>query len=64
MTSSLLSPQDVAQRWRVQKAHVYRLVRDGRLECVRLGRYVRFRVDALEEFERRGGTASNGGPHE
>jgi hypothetical protein len=26
-----------------------------------LGRYVRFRADALEEFERRGGTANNGG---
>ena len=60
MTSSLLSPQEVAERWHVGKAHVYRLTRQGHLQAVKLGRYYRYRLEALEEFERQGGTASNG----
>ncbi|MFL5854033.1 MAG: helix-turn-helix domain-containing protein [Solirubrobacteraceae bacterium] len=33
--------------------HVYRLAREGRIPAVRLGRYYRFRVDALERWELR-----------
>ena len=34
---------------------VYRLTRDGKLSTVRLGRYYRYRLDAIESFEREGG---------
>lgn len=55
----LLTADEVAQRWQVPKAHVYRLGRDGRLATVRLGRYMRWRVDAIEAFERDGGASPN-----
>lgn len=53
----LLTAEDLAARWQVPKAHVYRLARDGRLPDVKLGRYRRFRLDAVAEFEAGGGTA-------
>lgn len=53
----LLTARDLAERWCVQPSQVYRLTRDGHLPVVRLGRYYRFRLDAVEEFERRGGAA-------
>jgi len=51
----LMTADDVAERWQVPKSHVYRLERTGKLPSVRLGRYRRFRPDAIEEFERDGG---------
>ena len=56
MTGQLLTAAQVAERFQVTEAHVYRLTREGRLPAVRLGRYYRYRVDVLEEFERDGGT--------
>ena len=53
--SRLLTAHDVAARWQVPKAHVYRLSREGRVPFVRLGRYFRYRLDDLEAFERHGG---------
>jgi excisionase family DNA binding protein len=53
--SRLLTASQVAERWQVDKAHVYRLAREGCLPTVRLGRYARFRLDAIEEYERAGG---------
>lgn len=47
----LLTAQQLAERWQVPTAHVYRLTRDGRIPCVELGRYKRFRLDAIELFE-------------
>ena len=47
----LLTAEQLAERWQVPVAHVYRLARDGRIPCVRLGRYRRFRLDAVEAFE-------------
>jgi excisionase family DNA binding protein len=35
----------------VPKSHVYRLTRDGRIPAVRLGRYYRYRVAAIEAWE-------------
>jgi excisionase family DNA binding protein len=52
----LLTAEDVADRWQVPTSHVYRLAREGQLPCVRLGRYRRFRLAELEEFEEAGGT--------
>lgn len=58
-TSRLLTAEDVADRWQVPKAQVYRLARDGRLEAVRIGRYYRFRLEVLMAFELNGGAASD-----
>jgi excisionase family DNA binding protein len=55
--AQLLTAEQVAERWQVQKAQVYRLAREGRLPTVRLGRYMRWRVEAIEKFERDGGTS-------
>jgi excisionase family DNA binding protein len=56
----LLSADDLAERWQVPKAHVYRLTREGLLPTVKLGRYCRYLVAAVEEWEQHGGTAANG----
>jgi excisionase family DNA binding protein len=47
----LLTAEQLAERWQVPAAHVYRLAREGRIPVVRLGRYRRFRRDAVERFE-------------
>ena len=56
MTGQLLTADQLAERWQVPKAQVYRLTRDGRLPCVQLGRYYRFTLVAIEAFELDGGT--------
>lgn len=54
----LLTPEQLANRWNVPKAHVYRLARTGQLKgcAVKLGRYVRFSREGVEAFEANGGT--------
>jgi excisionase family DNA binding protein len=47
----LLTAEDLADRWQVPKSHVYRLAREKRIPTVELGRYRRFRLDAIEQFE-------------
>jgi excisionase family DNA binding protein len=47
----LLTAEQLADRWQVRTSHVYRLAREGRIPCVRLGRYQRFRLDAIEAWE-------------
>jgi len=54
--ASLLTAEDLSLRWSVPKSHVYRLARSGRLPTVRLGRYMRWRLEVVEEWERDGGT--------
>jgi excisionase family DNA binding protein len=49
--SAVLTPDQLAERWSVPKAHIYRLAREGRIPVVRLGRYRRFRLDEIERFE-------------
>jgi excisionase family DNA binding protein len=51
----LLTANQVADRWQVPKSQVYRLTRDGKLAgvCVEIGRYYRYRLDALERWEQR-----------
>lgn len=52
----LLTADEVAARWQVPKAQVYRLVREGRgLPVVRIGRYYRFRLAEIEAWEAAGG---------
>ena len=57
--SRLLIADELAERWQVPRGHVYRLAREGRLPTVRLGRYMRWRVDEVEAFERAGGVGAN-----
>ncbi len=54
-SSQLLTVEQVAERWQVKPAHVYRLARQNRLPTVELGRYKRWRLDAIEAFEIDGG---------
>lgn len=56
MSARLLTPEDLAERWQVSKAHVYRLTRDDRIPTVKLGRYYRYRLDAIERYELEGPT--------
>jgi excisionase family DNA binding protein len=51
----LLTAAEVAERWQVPTSQVYRLARDGRLPSVAIGRYRRWRLADLAEFERAGG---------
>jgi excisionase family DNA binding protein len=53
----LLTAEDVAARWQVPKSQIYRLCRDGKLPAVEIGRYRRWRLEAIEAFEREGGAA-------
>jgi excisionase family DNA binding protein len=53
--AQLLTADQLAERWQVEKAHVYRLAREGRIPTVRIGRYARFRLDAIEAWEREQG---------
>src|SRR4051794_10914364 len=48
----LLTAEQLAARWQVPKSHVYRLTREGRIPTVRLGRYYRYRLAAVEAWER------------
>ena len=52
MTDRLLTAEELAARWQVEKGHVYRLTRTGQVPTVRIGRYYRYRLEAIESFER------------
>jgi excisionase family DNA binding protein len=51
MSDRLLTPEELAARWQVSKAHVYRLTREDKIPTVKLGRYYRYRLDAIERYE-------------
>jgi excisionase family DNA binding protein len=55
----LLTAGELAQRWQVPKAQVYRLTREGRIPAVRLGRYYRYVRASIASFEAAGGAAAN-----
>lgn len=50
-SSALLTADELAGRWKVSKAQVYRLARDGRVPTVAIGRYYRFRLASIEAWE-------------
>lgn len=54
MTARLLTAEQLAERWQVPKSQVYRQTREGQIPTVRIGRYVRYRLDAIEAWERGG----------
>jgi excisionase family DNA binding protein len=51
MSERLLTAEDLAERWQVEKSHVYRLTREGTIPSVKLGRYYRYRLDVIERWE-------------
>jgi excisionase family DNA binding protein len=53
---TLLTASEVAQILRIPRLAVYRLIREGRLPAVRIGRLVRIPHDALQEWIRAGGS--------
>jgi excisionase family DNA binding protein len=48
----LLTADQLAERWQLPKSHVYRLTREGKVPAVPLGRYYRYRPEAIEAWER------------
>ena len=53
MTDEILTVEELAARWKVDKGWIYRKAREGRLPAIPLpGKYVRFRLDVIEAFER------------
>jgi excisionase family DNA binding protein len=53
--AQLLTADQISERWQVPRSQVYRLTREGSLPAVRLGKYYRYRLDAIERFEEKGG---------
>ena len=52
MTTKLLNADDVAALLGVPKSWVYAAAREGRIPTVQLGRYYRFRPEAVEAWVR------------
>ena len=52
MNGQLLTADQLAERWQIPTSHVYRLAREGRIPTVELGRYRRWRLDAIESYEK------------
>ena len=50
-SDALLSMPDVATRLNIPVSKAYELVRQGRLQSVRLGKYVRVRQDVLKRYQ-------------
>jgi hypothetical protein len=52
MSGQILTAQALAERWQVPVGWIYSKCREGELPKVPLpGKYVRFRLDAIERFE-------------
>src|SRR5687767_10517944 len=51
--NALLSAEDVAQQLGVKETTVWRWCREGRMPCLKVGKYWRVRQEALEDFLRR-----------
>jgi len=54
--AQLLTAEQLATRWQVPTTHVWRLSRERKLPTVALGRYRRYRLADVEDFEASGGT--------
>ena len=58
-TTHLLAVEEVAERWQVKPSQVYRLAREGHLRTVNVGRWRRWRLADIEDFEASGGVNTN-----
>ena len=53
MSGQILTAAELAERWKVTPGWIYAQVRRGELPTIPLpGKYVRFRLDVIEEFEK------------
>ncbi len=53
MSTRLLTPAELAERWQVKVAWIYSKTRTGEVPKVPLpGRYFRYSLEAIERFER------------
>jgi excisionase family DNA binding protein len=59
MINKLLRGEEVGQVLSLSKAFVYRLIADGRIPAVRMGRSVRVRPEDLDRFIRESVTQGN-----
>jgi excisionase family DNA binding protein len=50
--TALLTADELAARWKVPTSQVYRQAREGKVPAVRIGRYYRFSIAAIEAYER------------
>lgn len=50
MNAPLMTPKEVASELRVTERHILRLVRDGALPSVRVGRFHRFEPDDIAAY--------------
>jgi excisionase family DNA binding protein len=55
--TQLLTAEQVAERWQMTPQAIYRMTREGQIPHVALGRYRRYRLADLMDFETNGGTA-------
>lgn len=62
--SQLLTADELADRWQVPKTHVYALTRRGAIPAVKLGKYYRYRIDQIEQFETGAQSADTLSDHE
>ncbi len=60
----LLTVREVAETMRVSTMTVYRLIRDGDMPAIRVGKHFRLRVDDVDEFlsSRTVNSANQGNP--
>lgn len=51
----LLTAEQLAERWQIKPSTIYALTRKGSIPTVKLGRLYRYRLAAVEDYERAGG---------
>ena len=51
-SGQLLTAEQLAERWQLKPSQIYRLTRLGEIPAVRLGRYYRYSLEAVEAVER------------
>ena len=61
-SDKLLNAQDVAKILKVSKPQVYLMMRRGDFPVIKMGRLVRARESAIEDFIQRSTTLMDGGP--
>jgi excisionase family DNA binding protein len=57
----ILDAEQLARRWDVPADHVYRQTREGKIPFFPVGRYYRYRLDQIEQYERREWVAPEAG---
>ena len=53
-SSTVLTPDEVAERWRVDVKSIYQAIRDGELAAIRIGRVYRVPLSSVVSKEQSG----------